>query len=155
MKNKFWCPCLVRDNTPDLQVELQYLGYVPTESILVYGFDCLIVNHPMCLEDSNEPYYSGVDSWMIDHHPGVYEDVTDCGINNKLFLALAALRTDSDINQWFTDGINWVQSDIHDLLGLGKDYFEEVGMEYLKTHKARVKELIEHFNSKSHGSNKG
>ena len=69
----------------------------------------------------------------------------DCGENEKLFLALAALRNDTDIHQYFTDGTKWVISDIHSLFEL-KEYFEEVGFNYSKTHKATVEELINHFN---------
>lgn len=70
----------------------------------------------------------------------------NCENNVDLFLALAALRNDSDIHQWFTDGIKWVISDVHNLLEL-KEYFQMIKFDYPKTHKATIKELIEHFNS--------
>ncbi|NDV63892.1 hypothetical protein D0T60_01335 [Bacteroides sp. 224] len=70
----------------------------------------------------------------------------DCGDNEDLFFAIAALRDDTDIFQWFTDGEKWVISDIHHLLEL-KEYFEEIGFDYSKTHKATVGELISHFNN--------
>lgn len=69
----------------------------------------------------------------------------NCKDNQDLFLALSALRNDSDIHQWFTDGIKWVISDIHSLLEL-KEYFQMIKFDYSKTHKATAKELIEHFN---------
>lgn len=31
----------------------------------------------------------------------------DCGANEFLFLAIAALRYDTDDSQWFTDGEDW------------------------------------------------
>lgn len=68
----------------------------------------------------------------------------DCKENERLFLALAALRNDSDIHQWFTDGLKWVISDIHPLLEL-KEYFQKIGFNYSKTHKATVEELIKYF----------
>ncbi|MEQ3233491.1 hypothetical protein [Bacteroides cellulosilyticus] len=70
----------------------------------------------------------------------------NCEDNEKLFLSLAALRNDSDINQWFTDGEKWVISDIHSLLEL-KEYFQLIKFDYSKTHKATAEELIKHFNS--------
>ena len=41
----------------------------------------------------------------------------NCEENEDLFLALAALRKDSDIHQWFTDGEKWEISYIHSLSG--------------------------------------
>lgn len=70
----------------------------------------------------------------------------NCEDNQDLFLALAALRKDSDIHQWFTDGEKWVISDIHSLLEL-KGYFQLIKFDYSKTHKATAEELIKHFNS--------
>lgn len=70
----------------------------------------------------------------------------NCEDNEDLFLALATLRNDSDIHQWFTDGEKWVISDIHSLLEL-KEYFQLVKFDYSKTHKATTEELIKHFNS--------
>jgi hypothetical protein len=69
-----------------------------------------------------------------------------CEDNEDLFLALAALRNDSDIHQWFTDGEKWVISDVHSLLEL-KEYFQLIKFDYSKTHKATAEELIKHFNS--------
>lgn len=71
----------------------------------------------------------------------------DCKENEKLFLALAALRNDSDIHQWFTDGTKWVISDVHSLLELN-EYFQKIGFNYSNTHKASVEELNKYFNTK-------
>lgn len=68
----------------------------------------------------------------------------NCGNNLDLFLSLAALRNDSDIHQWFTDGVKWVISDVHNLLEL-KEYFQMEKFDYSKTHKATVEELVNHF----------
>lgn len=71
-----------------------------------------------------------------------------CGKNEELFLAIAALRDDSDIHQWFTDGEKWVISDVHSLIGL-KEYFETIGFNYPATHKATIEELIKHYGHES------
>ena len=59
----------------------------------------------------------------------------DCGSNEDLFLALAALRDDSDKHQWFTDGNLWEKSEDD----LPSRYMQ------LNGHKADVNEIIQHF----------
>lgn len=73
-----------------------------------------------------------------------------CGTNEALFLAIAALRDDTDKNQWFTDGNLWFKC--------GDEMCDETIKYYLnrynrEIHKASVEELIEHFKGKeaSHG----
>ena len=63
----------------------------------------------------------------------------DCGINEELFLAIAALR-DDDINQWFTDGIRWELCGVDEASYYGwKNIYKSV------FHKATLEELIKHF----------
>lgn len=80
-----------------------------------------------------------------------YSDIVRNGAiqceNENQFLAIAALRDDTDIYQWFTDDIKWVISDVHNLLKL-KEYFIKIGFDYLKTRKSTVPEILEHFKSK-------
>ena len=68
----------------------------------------------------------------------------DCGTNETLFLAIAALKDNTDFMQLFTDGTHWTLS--------YADKFEKmpkigklIDIDYSKYHKATVKELIEHF----------
>lgn len=65
---------------------------------------------------------------------------TDCDTNEKLFLALAALRDDIDYMQWFTDGEKWLQDKRNDIevirYGAGNP---------IKFHKATVEEIIKYF----------
>lgn len=72
-----------------------------------------------------------------------YGDDFDCGTNEELFLALAALRDDSDYMQWFTNGEKWIQNKQNDIeiirYGVGNP---------INFHKATVKEIIEHFKDK-------
>jgi len=58
-------------------------------------------------------------------------------ISKECFLAIAALRDDSDKHQWFTDGQIWVKSDVRCFV-----------CNSLKFHKASINELIEHFKNK-------
>lgn len=59
-------------------------------------------------------------------------------IKKECFLAIAAMRDDTDKNQWFTDGNGYWQQCI------GSFKFPSLAKE--KLHKATVQELIEHFN---------
>ena len=65
----------------------------------------------------------------------------DCGENIALFLAIAALRDDSDYMQWFTDGEKWIQDKRNDYevikYGPGNP---------INFRKATINELMEHFN---------
>ena len=78
-----------------------------------------------------------------------YNSCIDCGENEDLFLAIAALRDDSDVYQWFVMDIE-IYLNIHvgdwfiatDRIG-GKDVGTQI--EPLYCHKATVAELIEHF----------
>lgn len=83
----------------------------------------------------------------------------NCGENEDLFLAIAALRDDSDYMQWFVTEANqsWVNIGTYMPKGslfkcLTKHRYPEEykGMEFLcssvvPAHKATVEELIEHF----------
>ena len=126
----FTTSCFIRKNSKELQNKLADIGYKFT--CFPFG-DALVTENERSLayieKLSNVPYY------------GIEED---CGTNEELFLAIAALRDDSVIYQWFTDGKKWVKSDIHNIIKLNQ-YFEEIGFDYRKTHKATVEELIKRF----------
>lgn len=68
--------------------------------------------------------------------PKEIDVLVDCRANEELFLAIAALRDDTDKYQWFTDGDLWFKCG------------DEVCNEGRKIHKATVNELIEHFKIK-------
>ena len=69
-----------------------------------------------------------------------------CGTNEELFLAIAALRDDTDKNQWFVnkDG-NFIfcdQNELKHVIDNSDEYMDYCVADF---HKATVKELIEHF----------
>ena len=84
----------------------------------------------------------------------------DCGTNENLFLAIAALRDDTDEDQWFvTDSPLSVSYD--DIVGNDHYFTEPKGSMFFwdenwnhatiisgSYHKATVEELIEHFKEK-------
>lgn len=87
-------------------------------------------------------------------------DFIDCGTNEDLFLAIAALRDDSNYMQWFiADSILSVSYD--DSIGNDHYFTEPKGIMFFwdenwdnatiisgRYHKATVDELIEHFKTK-------
>lgn len=130
----FTTAAFIRRNTSELRKKLERLGYYL---------------HPECIDDDRGNYLFVNREYYLNRPLGYSEELSrsiDCGTNESLFLALASLRNDSDIHQWFTDGEKWVISDIHSLLEL-KEYFQLIKFDYSKTHKATAEELIKHFNS--------
>ena len=96
----------------------------------------------------------------FDKHSALCGKFIDCGTNEELFLAIAALRDDSNYMQWFiTDSILSVSYD--DSIGNDHYFTEPKGIMFFwdenwdnatiisgRYHKATVKELIEHFKIK-------
>lgn len=128
----FTTAAFIRRNTPELSKRLEALGYKN------YG-------NPFQITDDSK-LITTIDGEYVPYNVPLDDSFIDCGTNEALFLALASLRNDSDIHQWFTDGEKWVISDIHSLLEL-KEYFQLIKFDYSKTHKATAEELIKHFNS--------
>ena len=107
----------------------------------------------MCFrsEDTNEDLFVASPDFDLKNAPE-FKKMIDCGTNEELFLALAALRDDTDINQWF------VCNDDYDTYDLGADSEHKKGeflFNYLDNinicldschwHKATPEELIKHF----------
>lgn len=76
----------------------------------------------------------------------------DCGTNDKLFLALAALNDDNDYMQYFTNGYDFILCDREDWVDMysvlcsGESHgYQDVLDNY---HKATKEEIIEHFKQK-------
>lgn len=129
----FLQPCFLRNASKDLFVKLTILGYKPS----YHSYDLNFGGKNLVCEFGTWHF---TDS---DNHP----DYIDCGDNVQLFLSIASLRDDSDIIQWFTDGLHWEvfkeDKKIDD-----KDIFkwhEYFGKEYTP-HKATVEELLDKFN---------
>lgn len=128
----FTTPCFIRKNTPELKKKLEELGYKyhgrDTES---WGTGALY-----CFDGK---YYE-----VYPAKPSRYHSIVDCGTNEELFLALAALRDDTDKNQWLTDGKIWGK------FGEDLSLYSIPIINYLqsKGHKAIIEEIIEHFKDK-------
>lgn len=123
----FTTSCFIRKNTEELRKKLEDIGYKNA---------CSSNYHDIIYTDAEHGvYFTMFSSNIIDD-----EFAYDCGENEELFLAIAALRDDNNYMQWFTDGNHWYQNKINDReverFGAG----DPIGY-----HKATVEELINHF----------
>lgn len=145
----FTTPCFIRKNTPELRKKLEELGY----EILNSGNTTLDAHN----YDGNGSHKSIEEGRaIITSYGNLYGVIYDidtitkkgrinCGTNESLFLAIAALRDDVDIHQWFTDGNEWF---LCKYLKVGMHYQDKPEILFEKWHKATVKELQELFSQK-------
>ena len=136
----FTQPCFIRKNTPELRGKLEDLGY----KFLGYGheYHCLCTDTRILTENGYGAFYE----CNMGDFPPLYEGKINCGKNEDLFLAIAALRNDSDYMQWFTDGNQWTLWNLNTFDGVDSclifGMYEE---DEIQPHKATVEELIKHF----------
>lgn len=146
----FTTPCFIRKNTPELRIGLEELGY----NILNFGNTTLDA-HNYDGKGSHKSIEEG--KAIITSYGNLYgviynvDTVTkkgriDCGTNEELFLAIAALRDDTDKYQWFTDGDKWILCPKTKFSTYLVYYHIDVNTDTI--HKATVDELIEHFKTK-------
>ncbi|MDC1864207.1 hypothetical protein [Bacteroides uniformis] len=150
----FTTPAFILKNTPELRKKLKELGY----EILNFGNTTLDAHN----YDGNGSHKSIEEGRAIitsyGNLYGVIYDIDtvtkkgriDCGTNEGLFLAIAALRDDTDKNQWFVldyDNI-WEAVGCYqhkgDFILCNHDRWY-CGTDVPHAHKATVNELIEHF----------
>ena len=146
----FTTPCFIRKNTPELRKKLEELGY----EILNSGNTTLDAHN----YDGNGSHKSIEEGRAIitsyGNLYGVIYDIDtvtkkgriDCGTNELLFLAIAALRDDTDKNQWFTDGDKWILCP--EIKFSTYWVYNDIDVNIDTVHKATVDELIEHFKTK-------
>ena len=141
-------PCFIRKNTPELRKKLEELGYKPFGSVK-YEWDTgwgLSTDNRLGEFESFDN--NGLENIIKCESPD-YEDSIDCGTNEELFLALAALRDDTDFNQWFVMDVE-IYIDIHQgdwFIATNRAKGNHVGTQIdpMYCHKATVEEIIEHF----------
>lgn len=126
----FTTPCFIRKNTPELRNKLEELGYYL---------------HPECIDDDRGNYLFVNREYYLNRPLGYLEEFSrsiDCGTNEELFLAIAALRDDTSNNQYWIfdeDFYKWKKGDF--IIG-------RFGRCSCYCHVATVEELIEHFKEK-------
>ena len=144
---EFTTPCFIRKNTPELRRGLKELGYFNNSP--QWTNNCSIIwayQYPM--KGFDTPNYVIADSFDIpfDKHSALCGKFIDCGTNEELFLAIAALRDDTDKNQWFTDGDKWILCP--EIKFSTYWVYNDIDVNIDTVHKATVNELIEHFKIK-------
>ncbi|WP_099147159.1 hypothetical protein [Bacteroides sp. KFT8] len=148
----FTTAAFILKNTLELKDKLIRLGYK-------IGYERYI-NDYFLATDNNEMF--GID---ISYPPEECNGYIHCGTNEELFLAIAALRDDTNENQWFiADSPLSVSYD--DIVGNDHYFTEPKGSMFFwninwmhatiisgNYHKATVEELIEYFKEKeaNHG----
>ena len=133
--------CFIRKNTYDLRHSLNNMGKT----------NCTQMVFPILI--SNYEIYYGVHDFEESIDNLMLNGFIDCGTNEELFLSIAALRDDSDIHQWFTNGKEWIQCEKEDLIDEisslcvgGRYNYDKNGELSVDFHKATVEELIKHIN---------
>ena len=124
--------CFIRKNSEYLRKSLDLIG----KRNLCKIHDGILITHSdrhYSLLDCNEIIEIMLDDGFIY-----------CGTNEELFLAIAALRDDSDKFQYFTNGVFWIKCSQLELKHELDNNYEEFCV--ADFHKATVEELIEHFN---------
>ena len=143
-------PCFIRNNSPELRKKLEELGYKPSYPIFQYPE---VFKHIAACNFFGSKYY-GVSDDEVSHHGEIKDAIKnrgmiDCDDNEELFIALASLRDDTDVNQWFImdveEYVNINQGDwfIATDRNKGKHIGTQINPMYC--HKATIEEIIEHF----------
>lgn len=142
----FTTKCFIRKNTPELRGKLKKMGYQVCHC--AEGVTAMFL---MAVEgDIHAVHYEELDIFADEVKSGKCK-LIDCVVNEFLFLALAAMRDDTDNDQLFTNGIDWaIKREAARNLGLP-------GFEYLSfprdmdtpLHKATKEEIIEQFKMES------
>lgn len=141
----FLQPAFIRKNTPELRKELENLGYSLLFSV---RYACTNIIY-------------ACDGFAFGNIPEMNTEnrAIDCGTNESLFLAIAALRDDTDKNQFFVLDANMGSFNapssiipkgslvkyLTDKWNLPKSDIDSTG---IPAHKASVNELIEYFKGK-------
>lgn len=130
--------CCIKKNTKELRDKLKALGYKLNHG-KTWGkyLVCFKIN------GTEECRFVATPEYDLKNMPD-FKNAIDCGTNEELFLAIAALRDDSDYRQWFVD-----ESSTHKTWYLcALVHKDDCFMNCKSCRKATVEELIEHFKNK-------
>jgi len=138
--------CFIRKNTKELRDRLTLIGYRYGGIDEGYEQESIYCNHGELFE--------------VDKRPARDFKIIDCGENEDLFLAIAALRDDSDIHQYFILDYN-ISCASENFKPKGtfilcnrntwfRDFNKDGNVDMFSSanipaHKATLEELIEHF----------
>lgn len=144
----FTTPVFIRKNTPELRQKLKDFGYEICFCARFSNINCWLFN----TEDAIHVITPEQQDDFLGEIKLTKDKIIDCGTNDKLFIALAATRDDSDYMQYFTNGHdfilcnfeNWICK--YSILCAGRD--GEYCKKILEYRKATKEEIIEHFKQK-------
>lgn len=152
----FTTAAFIRRNTPEIRKKLEELGYIKNSPI--WTDNCSIIWAYQYPEKGfDTPNYVIAHSFDIpfDKHSRLCGKFIDCGTNENLFLAIAALRDDTNENQWFTNGTDWAYHPKTMYCAPCVTIYKTLAFDHTPEdfkmedyHKASVEELIEHFKDK-------
>lgn len=127
----FTTQCFIHKNTVNIRNRLKELGYYCNPYLGWHNLFTSVfgINSVYSLDDYHTNGLKEIDGLI------------DCGANEELFLAIAALRDDTDKYQWFTDGDKWIMCHTYWV-------YNDIDVNTVSFHKATVNELIEHFKIK-------
>ncbi|MCE9258394.1 hypothetical protein K0G60_13320 [Bacteroides fragilis] len=134
---RFTTPCFIRKNTEELRKKLEDIGYAAKFSTK---------DHDVIYAEATFGVYFTMFSSNI---PQLMSFSYDCGENEALFLAIAALRDDSNYMQWFICTEDYIESPAKEWkvgdwdLNTCPDV--TYGQQLPHWRKATVEELINHF----------
>ena len=134
----FTTMCFIRKSTKNLTDKLYRIGNRSCSGYWHSDINTLLVcesDQYICLDDEWGNAVSLTKKGYIN-----------CGTNEELFLAIAALRDDSDVYQYFVNEKGMFvfcnQSELKHVIDNSEDWWDYSVSEF---HKATVAELIEHF----------
>lgn len=133
----FTTPCFIRKSTEELTEKVYKLGGRDGRSYWHCDYLTLLL--------AEKQQFTCLDDELGNSEMLIKKGFIDCGTNEELFIAIAALMDESDIHQWFTDGKEWF---LCQYLKVGMHYQDKPEILFEKWHKATVDELIEHFKEK-------
>ena len=130
--------CFIRKNTPELREKLEEIGRKLLFSAR-YGY-------------RKELFTMRGERGLVQAYNGLASTKTiiDCGTNEDMFLALAALRDDTDYMQWFICGDNESMFKVDKPDMSVEKYIHEYmdGWDTEGYRKATAEEIVEHFKDK-------
>lgn len=147
----FLTPAFVRVNDPEKRKELtewlQGIGYMVCRCCLFDGWNTLHCTqngeaHGIPDHDGDTGYNIG---WFKAEDADKDHPSYDCGESFELFMALAAMNDENDLNQWYVcDVPYWCDLRQGDWV-IKRDTMDHTTFFSSVFHKATVEEIIEHF----------
>lgn len=137
----FTTPCFIRKNTPELRKQLQAIGIIPyvNEDMEAITAHVHITGCVLCTYGENGRAYG---AWKehLDFHKQSSVKLIDCGVNEGLFLALAAMNNENDREQWFVEEGR--------MFKCTSDKINNYSYHWITTRKATAQEIVEYFKTK-------